>query len=64
MSDHRKTTSSNTSTKPSDKVNTYKEDTVNGNTTLVKNVNNNQMSLEELRKSKGFRDLGDMLYID
>ena len=64
MSDHRKTTSSNTSTKPSDKVNTYKADTVNGNTTMVKNVNNNQMSLEELRKSKGFRDLGDMLYID
>ena len=64
MSDHGKTTSSNTSTKPSDKVNTYKEDTVNGTTKNVKNINKNQMSLEELRKSKGFRDLGDMLYID
>tara|TARA_B100000674_G_C37756876_1_gene876048 strand:+ start:716 stop:910 length:195 start_codon:yes stop_codon:yes gene_type:complete len=64
MSDHVKTASSNTSTKPSDRVNTYKEDTVNGTTKNVKNINKNQMSLEELRKSKGFRDLGDMLYID
>ena len=63
MSDHRKTTPSTTSAKPFDKVNTYKVGTVNV-ITKKKKKNKNQMSLEELRKSKAFRDLGDMLYID